>query len=154
MTPSCSMKRLNTFNFSGGVPRRINNLCDRLLLYAYLEEQHRIDAALVKTVSEEIGAEMWSGRSEPARQPEPAASMSEDSYGSPAPRETMARVMFDKANVQQRLAALERGIDGLGQSIKPDLSELRAELLEVRTLIEDLVAELREQRQLTSFPED
>ena len=28
---------------SGGVPRKTNLLCDRLLLFGYLEETHRID---------------------------------------------------------------------------------------------------------------
>ncbi|RMD62716.1 MAG: ATPase [Alphaproteobacteria bacterium] len=35
---------------TGGVPRKINLLCDRLLLLAYLEEKHEIDAAIVKEV--------------------------------------------------------------------------------------------------------
>ena len=52
--------------------------------------------------------------------------------------------MFDKASVHQRLAALERGVDSLGQSIKPELTELKEELLYVRGLLEDLLTELRE----------
>ncbi|MFQ5773762.1 MAG: XrtA/PEP-CTERM system-associated ATPase [Kiloniellaceae bacterium] len=35
---------------TGGVPRKINLLCDRLLLLAYLEEKHEIDRATVKEV--------------------------------------------------------------------------------------------------------
>lgn len=33
-----------------GIPRKINLLCDRLLLFGYLEESHRIDGAVVKEV--------------------------------------------------------------------------------------------------------
>lgn len=40
--------------FTGGVPRVINTLCDRLLLFAYLEELHEIDAQAVKVVVDEI----------------------------------------------------------------------------------------------------
>jgi len=35
---------------AGGVPRKINLLCDRLMLLTYLEEKHEIDAAVVKEV--------------------------------------------------------------------------------------------------------
>ena len=35
------------FAATQGVPRRINNLCDRTLLYAFLEELHRIDGEVV-----------------------------------------------------------------------------------------------------------
>jgi putative secretion ATPase (PEP-CTERM system associated) len=130
------------YAFSNGVPRRVNNLCDRLMLYAFLEEQHRVDAALVETVSHEIGSEFWSGRPEAAKA---AAELAAAGPDAPAqPLEAMARVMFDKANVQQRLAALERGVDSLGQSIKPELAELKEELVYIRGLLEDLLTELRE----------
>jgi len=132
------------YAFCHGVPRRVNNLCDRLMLYAFLEEQHRVDAALVQAVSEEIGAEFWNGRPEVAKPaPTPAAV---ESDGQAQPLETMARVMFDKANVQQRLAALERGVDSLGQSLKPELADLKEELVYVRGLLEDLLTEFREQQ--------
>jgi putative secretion ATPase (PEP-CTERM system associated) len=40
--------------FTGGVPRRINTLCDRLLLLGALEERHRIDLEALETVAEDI----------------------------------------------------------------------------------------------------
>lgn len=40
--------------FTGGTPRRINTFCDRLLLYAYLEELHRITGDTVGIVVGEI----------------------------------------------------------------------------------------------------
>ena len=57
----------------------------------------------------------------------------------------MARVMFDKANVQQRLASLERAVDSLGLSLKPEVAELREEVACVRGLLEDVLLELRDQ---------
>ncbi len=36
--------------FSGGVPRRINTLCDRLLLFGFLEERNQFDARAVQEV--------------------------------------------------------------------------------------------------------
>lgn len=52
---------------TGGVPRKINTLCSRLLLYGYLEESHAIDAAVVERVAAELAAEM------PPAAPEPVA---------------------------------------------------------------------------------
>ncbi|ABA58477.1 ATPase [Nitrosococcus oceani ATCC 19707] len=42
---------------TGGLPRRINSLCDRLLLYSYVEESHTIDEQAVNTVASEIAEE-------------------------------------------------------------------------------------------------
>lgn len=43
---------------SAGVPRRINTLCNRLLLSAFLDEAERIDAARVLRVEAELSAEI------------------------------------------------------------------------------------------------
>jgi putative secretion ATPase (PEP-CTERM system associated) len=43
---------------TGGVPRRINVFCDRLLLVAYLEEQERITRELALAVAEDIALEV------------------------------------------------------------------------------------------------
>jgi general secretion pathway protein A len=39
---------------SGGIPRIINVICDRALLGAFTQEQHRIGAALVRTAASEV----------------------------------------------------------------------------------------------------
>jgi type II secretory pathway predicted ATPase ExeA len=39
--------------YSGGVPRLINLLCDTALVYGYAEQRDRVDAALVEEVAEE-----------------------------------------------------------------------------------------------------
>jgi general secretion pathway protein A len=129
------------FRFSDGVPRRINNLCDRLLLFAFLEGLHRIDAEVVGSVADEIGSEFWGGR--PQAEGEDRERQVFDKPGQPL--EAMARVMFDKANVQQRLASLERAVDGLGLALKPEVAELREEMANVRGLLEDVLVELRGQ---------
>lgn len=43
---------------SGGIPRRINVLCNRLLLGAYLKDAEAIDSAAVTEVAEELRAEV------------------------------------------------------------------------------------------------
>lgn len=137
------------FQKTGGVPRRINNLCDRLLLYAFLEDQELIDKAIVTTVADEIGAEFSTGSRMVSPQAVPASptppleppvpSAPEPPQARPEldqPLETMARTMFDKANVQQRLAALERAVDGLGLSLKPEISRLQEEIIAMQLLLQ------------------
>lgn len=42
------------YQHTGGVPRRINVLCSRILLFGFLEELHRIDGAMVCQVAEDL----------------------------------------------------------------------------------------------------
>lgn len=46
------------YEFTGGIPRRINTLCDRVLLFGYLEDKHRIDAETVTAVIGDLNGEM------------------------------------------------------------------------------------------------
>lgn len=129
------------YRSSEGVPRRINNLCDRLLLFCFLEERQTIDVAVVDAVSREIGSEFLSGS------PEPSAAVSkamDEASAEGQPLETMARVMFDKANVQQRLGSLERAVDSLGAGLKPEIADLREEIGYLRILLEDMSRQLAE----------
>ena len=128
------------FAFTAGVPRRINNLCDRVMLYAFLEECHEIDAEVIRVVAEEIGSEFLGGGT--VKQAESMAEVS-----APEPLETVARVMFDKANVQQRLSAIERAVDGLGHSMKAELVVVQALLEELRLEIGALRADLEDLEQ-------
>ncbi|MFM7118749.1 MAG: XrtA/PEP-CTERM system-associated ATPase [Gammaproteobacteria bacterium] len=150
------------YRFCSGVPRRINNLCDRLMLYAFLEEQTQIDGKSVQSVSEEIGSEFWTGRGAEVPRPRPPAHLTGtqgDASGSAVPlltdaqgfsMEILTRSMFDRASIQQRLGTLERGIDGLGQSLKPEIAELREEMAHMRALLEALLLEVRTQKPSTA----
>ncbi len=46
------------YEFTGGVPRRINAMCDRMLLFGCLEELHTIDKDAVMSVTEELEQEV------------------------------------------------------------------------------------------------
>ncbi len=46
------------YEFTGGVPRRINAMCDRMLLFGCLEEVHTIDKDVVLSVTEELEQEV------------------------------------------------------------------------------------------------
>ena len=60
------------FAFTQGVPRRINTLCDRLLLASYLAERVEITASDVDIVAAELGEELG-GPSRDAPRAQPAA---------------------------------------------------------------------------------
>ena len=126
------------YRFCEGVPRRINNICDRLLLFAYLEELTVIDDASVCTVAEEIGSEFWGSQSETASGTNemPAAA---EVFDTPAPLGSMAKSMLDKAELQKRIATL----DGLDHNLKPELTEIREELSYLRLMLDDILHEVR-----------
>jgi len=132
------------FAFTQGVPRRINNLCDRTLLYAFLEELHTIDGDVVGVVSDEIGNEFIGADLDKGKL--------QTTESVTQPLESMARMMFDKANVQQRLGSLERAVDMMGHSLKEELSDLRMLLLELTRELKaqrDKVGELSKRKRVS-----
>ncbi|SRR5258706_5201900 len=46
------------YELTGGIPRRINTLCNRLLLASYLSEKHSLSSGDVQAIAEEIREEM------------------------------------------------------------------------------------------------
>jgi putative secretion ATPase (PEP-CTERM system associated) len=48
------------FELTGGIPRRINTLCNRLLLASYLSEKHSLTTSDVQAIAQEIHDEMGS----------------------------------------------------------------------------------------------
>jgi len=57
--PSFSDDAFETiYQFTGGIPRRINTFCDRLMLYGFLEEKTAFDSAAVKEVVEDLRHEI------------------------------------------------------------------------------------------------
>ncbi len=46
------------FQFTSGVPRRINTLCDRILLFGFLEERPHLDSAAVQEVISDLQQEV------------------------------------------------------------------------------------------------
>ena len=136
------------YEFSDGVPRRINNMCDRLLLFAFLEELNEIDRDVVAKVFEEIGSEFFGSSGSASAAPVPNVQHVFDSPEQPL--ENVARSMFDKADVQKRIAAVERAVDGLGHSIRPEIAAIREELSFLRLLMDDLLHEIRSLTQSSS----
>jgi putative secretion ATPase (PEP-CTERM system associated) len=86
--------------FTGGVPRRINTLCSRLLLYGFLEGLHSLDGTAVQKVGTDMDRELAVVNVE---QPTPSA----EPGGEPRSSE-----------IAQRLGTLERSIDKHQRVIK------------------------------------
>jgi len=57
---------------TGGVPRIINLLFTRVLLFAYLEQLHLIDVQMIQQVAHDLRAEFEGPRPAPAATPQPA----------------------------------------------------------------------------------
>lgn len=57
------------FKATGGVPRKVNNLCDRLLLFGAVEEVHAFDQSHVETVAEEMTQEFGQREAESDQAP-------------------------------------------------------------------------------------
>ena len=49
-------------HYTGGIPRRINLLCDRVLMMAFVRETHRVSAALVRRSAQELVRPQQAGR--------------------------------------------------------------------------------------------
>ncbi len=90
--------------FSGGVPRRINTLCDRLLLFGFLEERNQFDARAVQEVIADL-------RQEVHHQPPPVMQAAA-APGNPGPAPLTAAQALP-AELEERLTQIERGLTRL-----------------------------------------
>src|SRR5690349_1900639 len=93
---------------SGGIPRRINTICNRLLLAGYLQEKHAFDTedvhAIAKEIREELGPETALASIAVARTRETSA----------APAATMLQ---DSGAVLARLREMDERIDRLEKTV-------------------------------------
>ena len=92
-------------DFSGGIPRKINSLCDRLFLMGYLEEIHQFTAAEVNAVISDIQQEFTL----PANVAAAAAPAT--------PAQEMIPHEFAE-NIDERLSRMERSVVSALDAIK------------------------------------
>ena len=106
------------FAATGGVPRRVNNLCDRLLLFGSLEEVHEIEDSHVQTVVEEMAQEVGHSESQIGDEAAPAAAVQPTAHGGVArPADLEGRVAFLEQEVHQLRSALSKNRRMLKQAI-------------------------------------
>ena len=89
------------FKASSGIPRRINSVCDRLLLFGYLNQQKNFDVADVDEVAREIFEETIGGTTQVSQQYNLNAGNSNSPYSSA----TTAANVPDTPQVSQALIA-------------------------------------------------
>lgn len=101
------------FKASSGIPRRINSVCDRLLLFGYLNQQKNFDVADVEEVAREIFEETIGGETQIPLQyslnagnsPSPYSTTSSVANSGNTPQELIA--VLSAEHVAERLARLE-----------------------------------------------
>ena len=118
------------YRATGGIPRRINLMCDRLLLFGYLEQLHALDGSAVDAVVADMRAEGLYGPGPVALQPlaEPAEPSSVPPPPPPPPLVEPA-ALSDAARLE---------IDGLSQR----LCEFEDRLERQRTRINDVLEDI------------
>ncbi len=93
---------ISIFDFTRGVPRRINTFCSRLLLLSFLDGMHKIDGNVVRTVADELNREASQDADIASSQFSSGAmhpqALSSDGAGTLAP------------DLEQRLARLEQTV--------------------------------------------
>ena len=126
------------YQFTAGVPRRINTLCDRLLLYGSIEELHSIDSKALGIVAQDIIEEHGGleynqdellnpeGQLELAPQPAPERHV-EAPKTAALPR---GQNGAQRSGSDQRLAAVESSMEALTKSMREEMALLRKSLLE------------------------
>ena len=134
---------LNEEEFASNNEKATQNILNAFKQYDVQRLVH-ISSSVVNSVAEEIGDEFGAGNPE-SKSVASADAQAAELPEAGSPLETVARVMFDKANIQQRIASLERAVDALGHSLKPDVAELKDEVAYLRLLLEEVLDEIREQ---------
>lgn len=93
------------YQFTHGVPRKINTLMDRILLYGFLEELESLDEAAVENVIKEVADEMFV-----PDKPTMVDESSDDILSQPASNGQVKDVQYYKAMLTELTDALDNAI--------------------------------------------
>ena len=116
--------------FAGGVPRRINTLCDRLLLYGCLEELKRIDVSALEAVTADIVNEQGGGDEATMAPAVTGGSRAEELDGEWTGSLPPPAGRLSDGTQPDRLAAVESSVASLADAVREELSLLRKVLLD------------------------
>ena len=107
--------------YSGGIPRRINTLCDRLFLMGYLEELSAFGAGEVASVIADIRQE-FTLPAEVAEKSTQQRQGGDDETTAPAPAEALPVL----ENMNERLSKMERSVVSILDAVKKIVSTPRS----------------------------
>ena len=118
------------YEFTGGVPRRINALCDRMMLFGCLEELHSIDKDVVLSVSQELEQEVSHQPTRPPVGPQ-RASVSDIRTASAGAAQSAAPelVAHEADELVYRIQELEKEISSLKLTMRNEKKLLRKAIL-------------------------
>jgi type II secretory pathway predicted ATPase ExeA len=115
------------YQFTEGVPRRINSLMDRLLLNTSLDGAHELTLSGLRSVTQEISVEQAGGDAPPPVFPLPPRAEQ------PYPASVLEPAADEIHRLEARLAAMQRAYDNLaGEMVKPPLPVPSADLQDSR----------------------
>jgi len=121
------------FDFSEGIPRRINLVCNRLLLAGFLNEKHILDTPDVETVVAEIQEELGD-----AGRPE----LTETPHGVDEHRAENKQAVHDQSGPEGPLGPIESGTSPTGRAIS-DTYQLLARVSRLEKAVTRLLDMLR-----------
>jgi putative secretion ATPase (PEP-CTERM system associated) len=101
-------------SYSQGIPRRINTLCDRVLLFGYLDELKVITLSAVQKVIVDIEEE---------------ASMVTDEFHDILPATANTTTMDVNSSFEERIVSLEKMVENLQQTLNKERALLRKAIL-------------------------
>lgn len=98
--------------FTAGIPRKINSVCDRLLLFGYLEELVQLDVSALEKVISEVKEEMLI-----------------ETLSEPVITETVSSSFEPSHSLEARLAKIEHAITQLQNTVNKEKALLRKAVL-------------------------
>ncbi len=118
------------YEASGGVPRRINQICNRLMLLGSVEQRSRIDGAMLGEVLDELAKDgtMPLTRPEPKARPEPQPLLASAKAGPPFDEGRIDRLEAGLAERDNQIAELQQAIIELAnqREARPAAEDLAA----------------------------
>ena len=102
------------FGHTGGIPRRINRLCSRVLLYGVLEETHHITAAVVDTTAIELAQDLEGVRQDSEEESHRPADTSMDTANGATAGDLLQRIEALEQQMAQRERVFRRLTQMLG----------------------------------------
>jgi len=123
------------YEASGGIPRRVNQIANRLLLLGAVEQRLRIDGVMLKSVLDEMHAEKAFPEAAPeAMKAKPAAPMAPPAAAQPGiDREVFDTLLTERdvqiAELQQAVVELANQNDErMAAAVRPELAALQQQM--------------------------